>query len=64
MEDRYAEAIIDELERIADLLQTLVQLKGAELQEAGLKDLPLPFHRRADERRSAKAKSEPKRARP
>lgn len=64
MEDRYAEAIIDELERIGDLLEMLVNLKGAELQSAGVKSLPRITHRRPGEKRSARIGSEPKREQP
>jgi hypothetical protein len=58
MDDRYAEAIVDELERIGDLLQTLVNLQAAKLESEGVTNLPRPIQRHANERRSAKARTE------
>lgn len=64
MEDRYVEAIIDELERVGDLLQDLVKLQAARAAKEGITDLPRQVHRRADERRSAKVRSGPRREQP
>jgi hypothetical protein len=53
--DRYAKSIVDELERIADLLEDLLKLEGVKLQAAGFKgDLPERARRRPNERRSAR----------
>lgn len=56
MDERYAIAIIDELERIGDLLESFLALHEAELLNAGtLKNPTMPrrFARRANDKRSA-----------
>ncbi len=55
MDDRYAKAIIDELERIGDLLSDLLKLETAKILESGFKGtIPTRTHRRVNEQRSAK----------
>jgi len=64
MEDRYAEAIIDELERIGDLLQYMINLQVVRAGQEGIKDIPHQNHRRPEGRRSVKVGSAPKREQP
>jgi hypothetical protein len=64
MDDRYVEAIIDELERIGDLLQDLLKLHTLKAIKEGVKEIPHPMYRRPEDKRSAKVASGPGRGRP
>lgn len=64
MDNRYAEAIIDELERIGDLLEDLLRLQTARLRKNGLTEIPERLRRRANERKSTKVNTGPEPKRP
>jgi hypothetical protein len=62
MDDRYAKALIDELERIGDLLEDILNIELAKREKGGLPPLErTSSRRRPNERRSAKASTEVRR---
>lgn len=56
MDDRYAKAILDELERVGDLLDDLIKIQTAQFEPKS--GLPTRTRRKPSERRSVRLATE------